>query len=169
MSTFSSSVAAAAEGTPYKVTPTKRGFDVELDIVNAHWWELFDRAGLQSSFRWRVREHASYYTITDRQVRMKWSAGVPRFAFSWEMQGGRIFAFTREKIWALSDRGRIEPVVDYRFNSREGRDLIRMVARRQGLKERQPWSVNLALGLMLITPAFFAVYGLVQLITHAVG
>ncbi|WP_441964545.1 hypothetical protein [Mycolicibacterium houstonense] len=169
MSAFGDAVATAAEGTPYKVSPTQRGFDVELDIVNAQWWELFDRAGLRSSFRWRVREHASYYTITDRQVRMKWSAGIPRFAFSWEMQGGRIFAFTREKIWALSDRGRIEPVVNYRFNSREGRDLIRMVARQQGLKERQPWSVNLALGAMLATPVGFAILGLVQLANHLIG
>ncbi|WKG00786.1 hypothetical protein [Mycolicibacterium sp. HK-90] len=166
MSAFRDAVAAAAEGTPYTVVNTKRGFDVQLDIVNTQWWGLFNRAGLQSSFRWRVREHASYYTITDRQTRMKWSAGVPRLALSWEMRGGRIFALTREKIWALSDRGRIEPVADYRFNSKEGRDLIRMVARQQGLKERQPWSVNVALAAVLATPVTFAALGLVQLVNH---
>ena len=78
-------------------------------------------------------------------------------------------AFTREKIWALSDRGHIEPVVNYRFNSREGRDLIRMVAGRQGLKERQPWSVNLALGAVLATPVGFAILGLAQLANHLIG
>ncbi|MEN3225147.1 MULTISPECIES: hypothetical protein [Mycolicibacterium] len=39
MSLFGDAVSAAADGTSYKVSPTKRGFDVELDIVNAHWWE----------------------------------------------------------------------------------------------------------------------------------
>lgn len=165
MTTFREAVAAAAEGTPYTVVDTKRGFDVNLDIANAQWWGLFNRAGLDSSFRWRVREHPTYYTITDRQVRVKWSAGVPRFAFSWEMQSGRIFAFTRETIWAVSDRGRIEAVVDYRFTSREGRDLIRMVARQEGLKERQPWAVNVALAAVLATPVGFAVLGLVQLVS----
>jgi hypothetical protein len=39
VSLFGDAVSAAADGTSYKVSPTKRGFDVELDIVNAHWWE----------------------------------------------------------------------------------------------------------------------------------
>lgn len=169
VSSFRDAVAAAAEGTPYTVVDTKRGFTVQLDVANAQWWGLFNRSGLSTNFRWKVREHSSYFTITDRQIRMKWSAGVPRLTFSWEWQSGRIFAFTREKIWALSDRGQIEPVIDYQFNSREGRDLIRMVARQQGLKERQPWSVNVALGLMLITPAFFAVYGLVHVVANALA
>lgn len=78
-------------------------------------------------------------------------------------------SFTREKIWALSDRGRIEPVVDYKFNSREGRDLIRLVARQLGLKERQPLSVKFVWLCVLITPAFFAVYGVVYLVMQLLG
>ena len=46
--------------------------------------------------------------------------------------------FTRETIWALSDRGVIESVVDYKVNSREGRDAIRLVAEQLGLRERLP-------------------------------
>lgn len=168
-SVLRSAVTAAAEGTPYRVVDARRGFSVELDVVNAQWWGLFNRAGLTSSFRWRVREHRSYFTITDRGVRMDWVAGVPSLKFSWEMQSGRIFSFTREKIWALSDRGRIEPVVDYQFNSREGRDLIRMVARQHNLKERQPWTVNVALAFVLATPVGFAVLGIVALISHLLG
>lgn len=69
MSEFPNAVAAAVEGTPYKVVPTKRGFDVELDVANAQWWGLLNRAGLQHRFRWRAREHARYYaslTVTCR-------------------------------------------------------------------------------------------------------
>lgn len=168
MTAFRDAVAAAAHGTPYTVVDTKKGFDVQLDLANAQWWGLFHHAGLTSTFRWRVVEHPSYFTITDRQVRMKRETGVPRFAFSWEMQSGRIPAFTRRKIWALSDRGHIEPVVNYRFNSKEGRDLIRLVARQLGLTERQPWSVKLALAAVLATPIGFAVYGLVQIVINIV-
>ncbi|MGV9803557.1 hypothetical protein ACWDTP_36475 [Mycobacterium sp. NPDC003449] len=168
MTFFRDTVAAAVEGTPYAVVDTKKGFDVQLDLGNAHWWGLFNHAGLTSTFRWRVVEHPSYFTITDRQVRMKWVGGVPRFGFSWEMKSGRIPAFTRKRIWALSERGRIESAANYRFNSKEGRDLIRLVARQLGLKERQPWSVKLALVAVLATPVGFAIYGLVQLVISIV-
>lgn len=169
MSEFRDAVAAAAQGTPYTVVDTKKGFDLQLDIANAQWWGLYNRAGLRKSFRWRVVERKSYFTITDRQVDVRWRAGAPSFGASIEMQGGRIFSFSRQKIWALSDRGRIEPVVDYRFNSREGRDLIRLVARQLGLKERQPLMLKLTLVPILITPLFFAGYGLVQLVLRIAG
>lgn len=162
-------MAAAAQGTPYTVVDTKKGFDVQLDIANAQWWGLYNRAGLRKSFRWRVVERGSRFTITDRQVDIRWSAGVPAFSGSMTVQGGRIFSLSRGKIWALSDRGRIEPVVDYKFNSREGRDLIRAVARQLGRKERQPLSLKLTVAMIAVTPAFFAIYGLVLLIARIVG
>ncbi|MDV3305625.1 hypothetical protein K7Z75_18355 [Mycobacterium avium subsp. hominissuis] len=170
MSEFRDAVAAAAQDTPYVVVDTKKGFDVKLDIANAQWWGLYNRAGLRKSFRWRVVERKSYFTITDRQVEVRWQAGVPTFGASMQAQGGRVLSFSRQKIWALSDNGRIEPVVDYRFNSREGRDLIRMVARQLGLKERQPlWTVKIPLVMALATPALFAIYGLVLLVLRIVG
>lgn len=169
MSEFRDAVAAAAEGTPYTVVDTKKGFDVQLDIANAQWWGLYNRAGLRKSFRWRVVEHKSSFTITDRQVDVSWRAGAPALGASMQVQGGRIISLSRQKIWALSDRGRIEPVVDYRFNSKEGRDLIRLVAKQLGLKERQPLMLKLTLVAILITPAFFAVYGLVQLVLWIAG
>ncbi|BBY09074.1 hypothetical protein [Mycobacterium noviomagense] len=169
MSEFRDAVAAAAQGTPYIVDDTKKGFDVKLDIANAQWWGLYNRAGLRKSFRWRVVERKSYFTITDRQVDVTWRAGVPAIGASVQVQGGRVFSFSRQKIWALSDRGRIEPVVDYRFNAREGRDLIRMVARQLGLKERQPLSFKIPLAMVVATSAFFAIYGLVLLVLRITG
>lgn len=178
-------VAAATHGTPYTVVPTKKGFDVELDIVNAQWWELFARAGMRKSFRWRVTEKRDgrAFTITDREVDLTWRAGVPSLSggavlqsafswsdgFSWSFQSGRIVSFSRQKIWALSDRGRIEPVVDYRFNSREGRDLIRLVGKQLGLKEHQPLVIRLSVAAALATPLGFAVVGLVTMARQALG
>lgn len=161
-SQFREAVAAAAAGTPYTVTDTKRGFDVRLDVADARWWALYQREGLRRSFRWRVKEQPNYFTITDRQISLNWRAGIPRASLSWEMQSGRILCLSRQQIWALSDRGRIEPVVDYRFNAREGRDLIRAVARQQGLKERPPLILVLppavAVVMLLALVAFLAVY-----------
>lgn len=171
MSVLRDAVVAATQGTPYTVAETKKGFVVKLDLANAQWWGLFNRAGLRTSFSWKVTECArkKSFTIFDRKIRVTWSAGVPGFSGQWQGQGGRIPTLTREKIWALSDRGRIEPVVDYRLNSREGRDLIRMVAKQQGYKERLPLSLKGALFMALLTPAFWAVYGIVVLVHRLLG
>lgn len=84
-----------------------------------------------------------------------WQAGVPTVSYApsftdgwnwstlswdgqWSVQTGRILEFSRVNIWALTDCGQIEPAADYKFNAREGRDLIRLVAKQLGLKERFP-------------------------------
>jgi len=110
------------------------------------------REGLTSSFSWRVKERESSFTIYDRKIRMQWSAGIPRLAGTLEYQGGRIMGFTREKMWALSDRGVIESVVDYKFNSREGRDAIRLVAQQLGLRERLPMTLKTRHSMCLPRP-----------------
>jgi Family of unknown function (DUF5931) len=117
----------------------------------------------------RVVERRSHFTITDRQLEMRWQAGVPALGGTLEGQSGRILTLSREKIWALSDRGRVEPVVDYKFNSREGRDLIRLVARQQGLRERLPLSLTFTLIVVAATPVTFAVWGLVALVAKLFG
>jgi len=171
VSQFSEAVAAAAAGTPYTVVPNKHGFDVQLDTGTAQWWELFARVKMRRSFRWRVRERSDgrTFTITDREVNVEWRAGVPSLTepsafgsgwnwstLSWDgelrFQTGRIIGFSRQNIWALSDRGEIEQVVDYKFNAREGRDLIRLVAQQQGLKERQPLAVKTAWATAVAAP-----------------
>jgi hypothetical protein len=53
-------------------------------------------------------------------------------------QSGWIFSFSRLNIWAVGPDGRIRPVAPYRFNSREGRDVIRLAAKQLGLKEGLP-------------------------------
>ncbi len=188
MSRFSEAVAAAAAGTPYTVVQHKHGFDVQLDTASAQWWELFARVKMRRSFRWRVRERSDgrIFTITDRQIDVDWRAGVPSLAapssfgsgwnwstLSWDgefsFQTGRIIEFSRQNIWALSDQGRIEQVVDYRFNAREGRDLIRLVAKRQGLKERQPLAVKAAWGAALAAPTAAGGTYLVHAVLPALG
>ena len=69
---------------------------------------------------------------------MRWAAGVPRLDFSGSKQSGRILSLSRDMIWAPTVDGGVVPVADYRFDSSEGRDLIRLVGSQLGLKERQP-------------------------------
>lgn len=187
MSEFMDAVATAAAGTPYTVVPTKRGFDVQLDTASAQWWELFARVKMRRTFRWRVAEKRGglKFTITDREVSMDWRAGVPSLSTgsssfwdgfdlstlswngSWKIQTGRIIGWSRQNIWALSDRGRVEQVVDYKFNAREGRDLIRTVAKQLGLKESQPFTLKMTWAVVSAVPIGLVVYELVQLAQKA--
>lgn len=187
MSEFMDAVAAAAADTPYTVVPTKRGFDVQLDTASAQWWELFARVKMRRSYRWRVAEKRGgrKFTITDREVSMDWRAGVPSLGNgspsfwdgfdlstlswngSWKIQTGRILGWSRQNIWAMSDRGRVEQVVNYKFNAREGRDLIRMVAKQLGLQERQPLTVKLTWAVVSAVPIGLVTYELIELAHRA--
>jgi hypothetical protein len=42
----------ATEGTPYTVVPTNLGFNVELDLGERQWRDVFGRAGLRRMYRW---------------------------------------------------------------------------------------------------------------------
>jgi hypothetical protein len=52
---FFERVQEAAEGTPYVVTETADGFDVALHIVDAQWFGLFNKAGLQRLYIHHVK------------------------------------------------------------------------------------------------------------------
>lgn len=135
---FLDGVRQAAAGTPYVVTATDAGFDVTLDIVDAQWFGLFDKAGLDKVYIHHVAvADDGTYTVTDDSRTVEWVAGVPRASASAERVYGRVKEFGVQKVWALDEHGRFGPVVDFRFNSEEGRDLVKGVAQQLGLKEKR--------------------------------
>ena len=159
---FLAAMQAAAEGTPYAVTRTEDGFDVGLDIVDAQWYGLFNKAGLTRTYVHHVRvgEDGSY-SITDDSRSMDWVAGVPRVSASATRQIGRVKEFGVQKIWAFEEHGQFGNVVDYRFNSEEGRDLVTTVADRLGLKQERGTSEKIGLWVALLTVAGLVVCGIV--------
>jgi hypothetical protein len=135
---FFEDVRAAAEGTPYRVTKTDDGFDVALDIVDAQWYGLFNKAGLKRLFIHHVEfKDDGVFSITDEARTLEWVAGTPRIAASAGVTKGRVISFSREKVWAFDEHGNFGVQADYRFNSEEGRGLIETVAKRLGLEQRR--------------------------------
>lgn len=131
-------VEQATEGTPYVVTETDSGFDVTLDVVDAQWFGLFNKAGLQKVFIHHVRfPQPGVYTITDEARSLDWVAGVPQLKASAERQYGRVIELGSQKVWAFDEHGRFGVQADYRFNSEEGRDLITGVAEQLALRQRR--------------------------------
>lgn len=143
---FHRRVQAATEGTPYVVTETDNGFDVTLDIVDAQWFGVFDKAGLQMVYIHHVAvPQDGVYTITDDSREVEWVAGVPTAKASASRVMGRVIEFKAEKVWALDAQGNFGVQADYRFNSEEGRDLITGVAEQLHLTSRRGVSEKIGL------------------------
>lgn len=162
-------VAEAADGTPYRVTRTGQGFDVGLDLADATWYGLFNKAGLRKTVVHRVRVDGDRFTITDDSSEVRWEAGVPRAAGSASRELGRRIEFGHEKIWALREDGSVGRVVDYQFSSQEGRDLVELVGREMGLSQGRGTAERIGLYAALSVPVLLAVILLVVLVLWLAG
>jgi hypothetical protein len=163
-------VRAAAEGTPYAVTSADGGFDVTLDLADAQWWGLFNRAGLQRSLRHEVRlRDDRTFTVTDVEQRVDWVAGVPTASASASTQRGRIWGGGAEKVWALDDDGHISAVVDYRFDASEGRQLVETAAQSLGLTQRRGTEERVGIGFAIVGGVGALVTVVVLLVLLALG
>lgn len=130
-------VREVSEGTPYVVHETDAGFDVTLDIVDAQWFGLFNKASLTKVYVHHVAvPEPGVYTISDESRTVEWVAGVPTLGRA-EVVHGRVKELGVQKVWAFDDHGRFGVQADYRFGSEEGRDLVTGVARELGLTSRR--------------------------------
>jgi hypothetical protein len=131
-------VQTAAEGTPYTVRETDTGFDVTLDIVDAQWFGLLNRAGLSKVYTHHVSvPETGVYSVTDESQTVEWVAGAPRTTGSSERVIGRVKEFGFEKVWAFDEHGDFGVQAEYRFNSEEGRQLLVGVADQLGMQQRR--------------------------------
>ena len=135
---FVRNIQAAVEGTPYVVTETDDGVDVTLDIVDAKWFSLYQKEGLRRVYTHHVELPGDgTYKVTDDSTTVEWQAGVPTISGSVERTRGRVRERSFEKVWALGEDLQPGLVVDYRFNSEEGRQLVTAVAERVGLRQER--------------------------------
>jgi hypothetical protein len=162
-------VRTAFEGTPYVVTRTPSGFEVTLDVANARWYGLFDKAGLRYSFTHEVEVAGSWFAITDVEREVRWSAGVPRISGSGRIQKGRVIRYASEKTWAFDQDGRFRAVVDYRFDSEEARSVIVHLGKQLGLKYRMSTHARVGLAFALIAIIGLVLGGVVIAVLAAMG
>lgn len=159
-----------AEGTPYTVTETEKGFDVALDLADATWYEVFGKAGLRVSFTHHVAVHDDRYTITDDSRQVHWRAGVPTASAGASRFVGRQISFSSRKTWALlgtpEKPGVPTKVVDYTFSTETGRALITGAATSLGLRQEMPLSEKVGIGFGIVG-AVGAVVTLVVLAVYA--
>lgn len=137
-------------GTPHVATPTPKGFDLGLDLMNAKWFGLFKKVGLTSSYVHHVKISPNgRYQILDDKVTFRWSAGGPT-EFRYERIVGRRIEVSFQKSWGITQSGEFGQITDYSFNSEERRGAIRAAADSLGLREQMPAPMVIALVFAVI-------------------
>jgi hypothetical protein len=167
---FRRGVEEVAAGTPYVVRDTDAGFDVTLDIVDAQWFGILNRAGLQKVYTHHVAvPEPGVYSVTDESQTIEWVAGAPRTTGSLERVYGRVKELGVQKVWAFDEQGRFGVQADYRFSSEEGRDLISGVAAQLGLEVRRGGAEKIGLVVGIIGAASALVTGVVLVVAALMG
>lgn len=160
-------VRQAAAESPYVVTPTEKGFDLKVDIVNAKWWGALNRAELKKSFIHHVAvTDPRTYLITDDYVDIEWSGGVPSAHYSKEREVGRVYKKSFEVAYGFNENHRLEKIYSYTFDSEESRRLVKDAAKALGMKEKTPTTVRIGLAVGLGTIVALIIAGLVLLLLH---
>ena len=162
-------VTLATQGTPYTVRRTSQGFDLGLDLADAQWYGLFNKAGLRKSYVQHVKVTGDSFSVTADSSEVRWEAGHPRIAATATRELGRRIEFGHEKIWAIREDGTVGRVVDYSFSSEEGRDLVSVVGKSLGLTQRAGGAEKIGLYAALSVPVLGLLCGLVVLVLWLAG
>lgn len=165
-------------GTPYVVTETPTGFDVRVDIENASWYALMYKQHLDRTWIYHVSldEAAKTMSITDDVRGIDWRAGarseggvpVPVLSAAASGARGRFESKSFQKTFAFNEQGEFGKVVDFRFDSSEGRDLIRGPARDLGWSEKMGGAQRTGL-VFAVAGGVLAVVVVVALVVLAVA
>lgn len=131
---FTWAVEQAAKDTPYEVVAKDYGFDVRLDLADARWWTVLGQDHLRSAITHQVRMLPDdRYSITDLHHEVTWRDGVPELSAS--VTKGRLYGGGAERSYGMRADGTFGRITDYRYDLATGRDLIRTVAKENGLTE----------------------------------
>ncbi len=168
---------AVTQGTPYVVTETADGFDLGIDIVDAQWFNLMRLNGLQRVFTYEVTldEEQQKYSITDVAHTVSWDAGAgadgpPTLHREQSTERGRVYSKSFHLETGVDARtGEVGTPVNYRFDSSEGRGIIRGVLKENGWSEQMGTEQKIGLVVAGVTVAALVVVGIVALVMALLG
>lgn len=165
------------DGTPYVVEETPDGFDMKIDIVDAQWFNLMRLNGLQRVFTYEVTldEGQQKFSITDVAHSVSWDAGAeqggpPTLHREQSTERGRVYSKSFHIETGVDARtGEVGTPVNYRFDSSEGRDLIRGVLKENGWREQMGTEQKIGLAVAGVTVAALVIVGIVALVMALLG
>ena len=115
---------------------TPEGVDLvaEWKIVDARWYEIFAKAGLERVFRVLMKFDPARGEVRtlDQAWDVEWRAGVPTLSLAAETFTGQRWERGFGTAYAFRENGRYGEVYDYRFDTDELKDPVKEVVRRAG-------------------------------------
>lgn len=169
---FAERVEQLAQGTPYAVTPTPDGFDVAINFTLEEFYPLMAREKVAKTFTQHVKidESSQTFSITDDSRTVSCQAGTDGYALRPVVSGsvertlGRSIELSSERSFSWDEVGTRSAEIEYRFNSEEGRGLIKKVAAEQGWNEKMSGATKIGLYVGLGAIGMVVVMGLIALI-----
>ena len=93
----------------------------EWKIVDAQWYEIFAKAGLEKTFRIKLRLDADAHEVRskDKEYELSWLAGVPRLELATSRFQGQTQSVQFGAAYAFTEELRPGEVYNYRFSTGE--------------------------------------------------
>jgi hypothetical protein len=122
---------------PFKVRDGKaEGVDLvaEWRIVEARWYEIFAKAGIQRVFKVLMKfdPDTSQVRAMDQEWEVEWRAGVPTLSASARGFRGRVWEKSFESVYAFREDLSWGKVYSYRFDTNEIKRPLIEAARKAG-------------------------------------
>lgn len=165
---FLDTVRERAQGTPYAVTPTERGFDVQLDLADVRWHGLLDEARLRSRCTYHVRldPGAGTFSVLEQRDAVAWQVGaaggrVPVARLRAGRSSGRSYQYRFHREVGRDAQGHLRREGELTLVPQEGRELITTAAGELGWREVRSGIEKGAIAVAVGTAVLLVVGGLV--------
>lgn len=125
------------DSSPIVIRDGKReGVDLvaEWKIVDADWYEIFARAGVQRVFKVLMKfdEAAGVVRSGDQEWSVEWRAGVPDLSLAGSAFRGQSWEMSFESVHAFREDGSWGEIYSYRFNTSEIKGPLHKAAAEAG-------------------------------------
>ena len=122
---------------PYQIIDgSAEGVDLiaEWKIVDAQWYEIFAKAGLEKVFRIRMKFDPADHEVRakDEELEVRWEAGIPTLSFSASKTIGQTTSFQFGSRYGFTEEFRPGEIYTYRFSTNEIKDPIQEAVKRCG-------------------------------------
>ena len=109
---------------PFRVRDGRaEGVDLvaEWKIVDAEWYEVFARAGVQRVFKVLMKFDEAHGVVrsADQEWMVEWRAGVPELSLTASGFRGQTWEMSFETVYAFREDGSWGEIYDYKFNTGE--------------------------------------------------
>lgn len=122
---------------PFQVRVAKdEGADLvaEWRIVDAKWYEIFAKAGLQKAFKvlMRLDEASHEVRAVDQEWSVEWRAGVPKLSLAASAFRGQTTEIEFGKAYGFTENLGVGEIYNYRFATKELKTPLQTAVAAQG-------------------------------------